>query len=131
MAKAFDLKSVLAPVDDIIRRLRVRRDQLVAEVDVIDRELARLGGGTRGATGKVARGAKRAGRKRRSRSDLEARAAEVVQFISDKGKEGATGKEIKAQFGALLPSVNAWLKNYSKAKVRTTGAKAAMRYYAG
>src|SRR5690348_2312634 len=88
---------------------------------------ARLEGGR--APAKAARASKRAGRKRRSRADLETQAAEVVKFIAGKGKEGVTGKEIKAQFGGLLPSVNAWLRNYSKVKVRTTGAKSAMRYH--
>lgn len=133
MAKRFNLKRILAPVGDIVRKLKSRRDELMGEVDLIDSQLARFGGGVAGNGRKkqsTAAAPKRRGRKRRSRQDLEMIAQEVVQFIGGKGKEGVSGKEIKAQFGDLLPSVNAWLKNYSTAKVKTTGAKSRMLYHA-
>jgi hypothetical protein len=135
MPKAFNLKKVLAPVSDIVRKLKNRRDVLMAEVDLIDNQLARFGGkGGRGRKATVSEGGsdepKRKVRRRRSREQLVAMASDIVKFIGSKGKEGATAKEVKSQFGNLLPSVNAWLKLYSTAKVKTTGSKSKMRYFA-
>lgn len=136
MAKQFDLKRVLAPVSDIIKKLKARRDFLNAEVELINDEINRLGGNGRGRRGPKASaatapsGEPRRKRRRRSRDQLEAMAADIVKFINGKGKEGASATEIKSEFGDLLPSVNAWLKNYSTAKVRTTGNKSKMRYFA-
>jgi hypothetical protein len=138
MARTFDLKKVMAPVGDIVRKLNARRASLLEEVAMLDRELERLGGGGRrrgrpsaaeAGTGAATSSEPRRKRRRRKREDLESMAQDIVKFIGSRGKEGATAKEIKSQFGNLLPSVNAWLKNYSKAKVRTTGAKATMRYF--
>lgn len=138
MARSFDLRKVMAPVGDIVRKLNARRASLLDEVAMLDSELDRLGGGRRRGraraaetdTASAASGQPRRKRRRRKREDLESMAQDIVKFIGSKGKEGATAKEIKTQFGNLLPSVNAWLKNYSNAKVRTTGAKATMRYFA-
>jgi len=132
MAKKFNLKKILAPVGDIVRKLKNRRGELMSEVEIIDRELSRFGGSRRGRRPNQAPAtAKRRGkRKRRSREELDALAEEIFKFIGSKGKGGVTGKEIQAQFGPMVPSVNAWLKLYSPAKVKTTGAKSKMRYYA-
>jgi hypothetical protein len=134
MAKQFNLKRVLAPVSDIVRKLKDRRDVLMAEVNLINDEINRLGGNARGRRGPKPAGSadepKRRVRRRRSREQLETMAADVVKFINGKGKEGASATEIKSEFGDLLPSVNAWLKNYSTAKVKTTGNKSKMRYFA-
>ena len=139
MARSFDLKKVLAPVDDVVRRLKTRRDELLAEARLIDDQISRFSG-AKGSNGRSAqtfsneteRAKPRGSRKRRSRADLEAQAKDVVAFIADKGKDGVTGREIKAKFGDLLPSVNAWLKSYARgAKVKTTGARASMKYHAG
>lgn len=134
MAKRFNLKKILAPVDDVVRKLKHRRDVLMEEVNLLEAELDRLGGRRRKPgpkpEGAAASQPGRKVRKRRSREQLESMAADIVKFIGGKGKEGASGNEIKAEFGDLLPSVNAWLKNYSTAKVKTTGSKSKMRYFA-
>jgi hypothetical protein len=132
MAKRFDLKKVLAPVGDVVRKLKNRRDVLMAEVEELNDQIARFEGrrGKRGPKPADAGQPAPKTRKRRSRDQLEAMAADIVAFIASKGKEGASGNEIKSQFGDLLPSVNAWLKNYSKAKVKTTGNKSKMKYFA-
>jgi hypothetical protein len=133
MARPFDLKKVLSPVADIVRKLKNRREQLMWEVDIIEGELKKLGGRGRGArkTTEEADPHRRSGkRKRRSREELNALAQEVVSFIREKGKAGAAAKDLQVQFGPLVPSVNAWLKLYSPVKVKTTGVKAKMRYFA-
>jgi len=133
MAKRFNLKKILAPVDDVVRKLKHRRDVLMEEVNLLEAELDRLGGRRRKPGPKPEGAASQPGRKvrkRRSREQLESMAAGIVEFIRGKGKEGASGNEIKAEFGDLLPSVNAWLKNYSTAKVKTQGSKSKMRYFA-
>jgi len=140
MPRPFNLKSILKPVQKIVRRLKDRRDYLMAEVDEIDTHLTALGS-KRGRRAKARvkgdgsgiepTGTKRKGKRtRRSREELVQTAGEVVELIKGAGKEGATAKQIKAKFGNLLPSVNAWLKLYSPVKVKTTGAKSKMRYFA-
>jgi len=132
MAKPFDLKKVLSPVADVVRKLKARHDKLMTEIDLINGELERLGGRRRGRPKSAEQASpKRTGkRKRRSREELTALAQEIVSFIRDKGKEGAAAKDLQGQFGPLVPSVNAWLKLYSPVKVKTSGAKAKMRYFA-
>jgi hypothetical protein len=129
MAKQFNLARILAPVGNIVRRLKKRRHILMAEVELLDRKISRFGGG-RQQRDKVVGAVRKGKRKRRSRVQLDEMAAGIIAFIKGKGKAGARGKEIKAKFGNLLPSVNAWLKTYSKLKVKTTGEKSTMRYFA-
>jgi hypothetical protein len=131
MARTFDLNKILAPVADIVRRLNDRRDGLMAEVELIDNELSRFEGRRSGAkTVHDPAATKRRGKRtRRSREELNVIAQNVISFIRGKGKDGAAAKELQAQFGPLVPSVNAWLKNYSPVKVKTTGSKAQMRYF--
>lgn len=140
MAKDFDLKSVLAPVDTIVKRLSRHRAQLQEEIDLIDTQLARFDGLASGTTrakkveveAEDAPAPKRRGkgkRTRRSREEIDAFAQQIVDFIKATGKEGTTGKEIKAKFGKLPPSVNAWLGLYSPVKVKTMGKQSAMRYF--
>lgn len=139
MPREFNLKRVLEPVKAIVRKLNDRRSVLMEEIGEIDKHLTAMGGkiGRRAkpaASGSEANGAsngvRQGKRRRRSREDLVKMADEVVELIKTKGKEGATAKEIKEKFGNLLPSVNAWLKEYSATKVKTTGEKSRMRYYA-
>src|SRR5882672_2624012 len=47
MARAFNLKKILAPVSDIVRRLNERRRDLMDEVQLIEGELKRFGGNGR------------------------------------------------------------------------------------
>jgi hypothetical protein len=134
MARIFDLKKILAPVGGIISKLEKRRGQLAAELQQVEGEISRLSGRTsrkRNLSLEHANGApaRRSKRVRRKREDLEALAQKIIEFIGSKGKVGASGGEIKAEFGSLLPSVNAWLKEYSKAKFKTTGAKSKTRYF--
>jgi hypothetical protein len=138
MAKQFNLKRIMEPVKDIVRKLKDRRSYLMEEVDEIERHLKAMG--DRAGNGRRAKrdddateasnGIHKRKRSRRSREELVTIAGEIVELIRSKGKEGATAKEIKVKFGNLLPSVNAWLKNYSAVKVKTTGAKSKMRYFA-
>jgi len=134
MARAFDLKKILAPVGGIISKLEKRRQYLAAELQVVEDQISRLSGRTsrkRTPSADNANGTPGTRRKRvrRSREDLEAMAQKIIDFIGSKGKAGASGGEIKAEFGNLLPSVNAWLKLYSKTKFKTTGSKSKTRYY--
>src|SRR4051794_19718000 len=131
MARQFNLKRILAPVGDIVRKLKSRRDELMSEVDQINGEIDRLNGRARGRRKAEANEGMMPSRKRkrRSREELTAIAQEIVSFIRDKGKEGIVAKDLQAKFGPLVPSANAWLKAYSPVKVKTSGAKSKMRYF--
>lgn len=141
MARQFNLKKILSPVQDIVRKLKDRRDYLMTEVDEINTHLMALGGKGRRRTAKtegesdagngMPTGTKRKGKRtRRSRDELVEQAGKVVEFIKSRGKDGAAAKEIQAKFGSMAPSVNAWLKLYSPVKVKTVGQKSLMRYFA-
>jgi hypothetical protein len=141
MAKQFNLKRVMQPAKDIVRKLKDRRSYLMEEVTMIEGHLAAIGGkiakraksmvSGNGTESTETTGTKRKGKRtRRSREELVTMAGEVVALIKSKGKEGASAADVKSQFGNLLPSVNAWLKLYSPTKVKTTGSKSKMRYFA-
>jgi hypothetical protein len=132
MAQKFNLTKILAPVDDIVRTLKNRRDDLMVEIDFLNGEIDRLSGRSRRQRRQTEEAAdvKRKGkRKRRSREELNTLAQDVVSFIREKGKEGAAAKELQTMFGPLVPSVNAWLKTYAPVKVKTRGIKSKMRYF--
>jgi hypothetical protein len=130
MPRPFNLSSILAPVGNIVAKLKARRDQLLAEADMIGAQIERFGGSVKAKVAKVGKRAK-GKRVRRSREDLEKQAVKVVAFIKAAGAEGTTGKEIKAEFGPLLPSPKQWLKSYAPdQKVKVTGAKTKTRYSA-
>ena len=137
-----DLSSILAPLADIVNRLKVRRNELAEDLSLVDAELARFDGSGNGrasrksATRVSSNGAGSVRRKRkrirRSREQIEAVARDIVKFIQDGGKDGRGGRDIKAKFGAILPSTKAFLKEYApNAKLKTTGLKATMRYHGG
>src|ERR1700759_1520093 len=114
MAKPFDLEQILAPVADIVRRLNDRRQHLLAEVEMIESEVARLGGGRSDSqsnnvhTPRIAGGRRK--RIRRSRAEVEAEAKQVVEFIRSAGKAGLSGREIKTKFKIGAPSLNGYLR---------------------
>ena len=134
MARKFDLAEILAPLDDIVRRLHARRTRLMSEVGVIDDNLTRFGAGAK-RRGRPAASPnhqpKRKGKRvRRSREAVEAEAAEIVEFIKGAGKEGLGAKNIKSKFHVSAPSIKAYLKQYApQAKIKTTGHKSTMRYF--
>lgn len=141
MPRPFNLKKVLSPVQDIVRKLKDRRDKLLEEVNEINSHLTALGGkgrrrggmsgGETDAGNGAQAGSKRKGKRtRRSRAELVAMATGVVEFIKSKGKDGVGAKEIQAKFGSMAPSVNNWLKQYSPVKVKTSGEKSRMKYFA-
>jgi hypothetical protein len=129
MPRPFDLKKLLAPVGDIVRKLNNRRQQLMSEVELIDGQLARFNG--KGRRKRIA-GVPRMGRKkrvRRNRPELEAQAQQVVDFIKGAGKAGLSGQEIKVKFGITAPSLKAYLKQYAPgARITTIGKQRSMRY---
>jgi hypothetical protein len=130
---AATIEDILAPLAQVVERLSARRERVRAELEALNEQIERFGGGQRSNGRKVepATPTKRVGKRiRRSREQVEAQAAEVVNFIKAAGKSGISGKEIKKQFGNLLPSVNAFLKSFAKgAKIKTTGQKSTMRYF--
>src|SRR5687768_5748657 len=119
MAKRRTDLGTLLPQDFIIKGLNQRRDlleeqreEIETQLELIERELKRFGvHGNNGSShlAKGRRGGRKGRRTRRSREEIQAAAKKVVDFISAGGKEGRSGREIKAKFGALLPSVKGWL----------------------
>ncbi|MDB5322218.1 MAG: hypothetical protein JWN40_3849 [Phycisphaerales bacterium] len=132
--KQFDLTTLLDPTD-IIRRLQKRRDELMSEVDLIDGEIVRFGGGIVGRKPpKGTKIGKPKGKRRvkRTADQLIAHAQQIVEFIKAAGKEGVSGKDINAKFDGVNPSAKQFLKTHAPdTKIKTSGKRAAMRYVIG
>jgi hypothetical protein len=78
--------------------------------------------GQDGATGEPRSG-------RRSRKELEADAAAIVEFVQSKGKEGTGGGEIKERFPRITGGIKDFVKKYTGVGLRTEGEKSLMRYF--
>jgi hypothetical protein len=71
-------------------------------------------------------------RRRRSPRELKKMAADIVRLIADAKTKGVSGRDIKARFGVVGPTVKEFLTSHAPGfKVKTTGEKATMRYFAG
>lgn len=138
--KTFDLKKILSPVANIVRRLKDRRAVLMDEITALDDTLHRFNGKAgrkRKASGgdtpsdDMAETPKRKGKRtRRDRAEIEADVAKIVEFIKASGTNGVGAKDIKAKFTISAPSVKSYLKQYApKGTFKTTGAKSKMRYF--
>lgn len=137
MARQFDLKAILFPIGDIVRRLKDRRAVLMEEIDALDATLTRFNGAKRrgrkpsSPDDATAEAPKRKGKRtRRDRASIEAEAQQIVEFIKAAGKDGVGAKDIKGRFHIPAPSVKGYLKTYAPAsKVKTVGHKSTMRYF--
>jgi hypothetical protein len=69
--------------------------------------------------------------RRRSPRQLKRLAAGIVKLISDAKAKGVSGRDIRARFGVVGPTVKEFLTSHAPGfKVKTTGEKATMRYFA-
>jgi hypothetical protein len=147
-----EVREISGKVNDGINALLAERAELERQtgerMKLIDHDIQQLNGVYLSATGKnhpkVGGGVRTSTRKkpgrpkkakgekrvRRSKGELAKLGSQVVAFIRKSGKDGASGAEIKAKFGDLLPSIRAFLKsNVPDAKIRTSGKKAMTRYH--
>jgi len=68
---------------------------------------------------------------RRKPEELKAEAAKVLAMIKKAGKEGMGGAEIRKNVPAVGQDIRGFVDKNAGVKVRTTGLKSKMRYYAG
>jgi hypothetical protein len=70
-------------------------------------------------------------RTRRSSEAVKAQAMEMAAFVKSKGKEGATGKEIAAKFGPVLPSIKMFVNERVEPafKIKSKGAASKTVYF--
>jgi hypothetical protein len=73
---------------------------------------------------------RRAKRVRRNPEQLKREAEAIFQLIKAKGHDGAKGAEIRKYHPKVGPDIKGFLLKYGKLKVRTTGRKASMKYFA-
>jgi hypothetical protein len=69
------------------------------------------------------------GRQRRSKDELRTDALAIFELIQSKGKEGASGGEIRERFPKVGPSVVGFVTKNGGGKIRTEGHKASTRYF--
>lgn len=116
-------------------------DRLMAEVGPLNSIYERLtgkpyvnvSGASNGKKMKKATGStkgKGGRRKRRSTDELQAQAKAMVEYIVAGKADGRTGSEIKKKFpiGEGITIKN-FIEQYAGERVKTTGKKAAMRYF--
>lgn len=146
------MATLTTELDGLLARIRkVERDtsqNLRSELQQIERERQRLNSYLDAAAHRIQRslhelstepngersGAVRARsskRIRRTPQQLKQSADAIFQSIKSKGEKGATGSEIRKHHPKVGPDIKGFLLKYAKLKLRTTGRKAAMRYYAG
>ena len=69
--------------------------------------------------------------RRRSPRVLKKMAADIVRLIADAKTKGVSGRDIRLRFGVVGPTVKEFLTSHAPGfKVKTTGEKATMRYFA-
>jgi hypothetical protein len=69
-------------------------------------------------------------RGRRSPEQVTKQAHEMLAFIKKAGDAGVSGKEINSKFGKVVGTTKAFVESRTGEKVKTTGKKSAMRYFA-
>ena len=55
----------------------------------------------------------------------------VIQFIKGKGSHGAKGADIRKHHPKVGPDIKGFVQKHAGQKLKTTGVKATMRYFAG
>jgi hypothetical protein len=124
---AENLRRELRLIEEEKQRLFVHLDQAA---DRIRRTLHQLGGESRGR--RVRRSARLAKSKRvrRDADQLKRDADAVFNFIRSKGKQGVKGGEIRNHYPKIGQNIPLFVRKFGGHKIRTTGAKAATRYFA-
>lgn len=117
-----------------LHRIEKEKGRVTAHLDQaanrIRRTLAELGDKLTGKAPSKAPRARRAKRVRRTPEQLKRDADAIFQLIKAKGNEGAKGSEIRKHHPKVGPDIKGFLSKYGKLKVKTTGRKASMRYFA-
>jgi hypothetical protein len=131
------VKSLLKTMRDIDRQRKERVADLDQAARIIGKELADLGHKVgvgndkptkaRATNGKASTKGKRV---RRTPEQLKAEAEKALATIRKSGKEGVSGKDIRKVVPGIGQNIKAFIEQNAGEKVRTTGAKASMRYHA-
>jgi len=66
---------------------------------------------------------------RRGPEELKSEAQAIIELVKQKGRDGATGKEIRQQYPKVEPDIKGFVQKHGNRKVKTTGNKATMRYF--
>jgi len=131
------LKKELRKIEDEAARLTNQLDSAAERIRATLRSLGSKvpmgrGGGTRVKASTMV-GASSGGRKgkriRRSPEQLQKIGESVVQFIKNKGSEGASGVEIRKVAGKIGPDIKGFIAKFGGEKLKTSGVKSQMRYF--
>jgi hypothetical protein len=138
-ADAFTEKAAAA-IDQLLAQRKAALDAVQARVAEFDAQIRRLNELYRSSTGRyyvpppeaaeeTSPPTEKTRRPRRSKSDLEACAKQIVAFIAAKGADGASGAEIKAAFPDVAGSIRDFVHKYAGVALADNGeAKRALRY---
>ena len=122
-----------------MRKIEKERKERVADLDqaarIIAKELAELGHTVgqisvkrQGTRHKVV--AKSNGKRvRRTPEQLKAEGEKVLALIRKAGKEGITGGAIRKAYPGAGQNIKTFVESNTGEKIRTTGAKASMKYH--
>jgi len=121
------LKKELGAIEDEKRRLTAHLDDAASR---IRQTLSSLGLGGNGRASAV-RQPRKGKRIRRSAEQLKQEAEAIIQFIKSKADQGVKGNEIRTRHPKVGPDIKGFVQKHSGRKLKTSGKKAAMRYFPG
>ena len=131
------VKKLLKTMRNIDQERKARTADLDHAAKLIGKELADLGhrigipdsGHAKKAAAKP-RGRTKGKRVRRSADQLKAEAARALGMIRKAGKEGIRGAEIRKAIPGVGQNIKTFVEKNTGEKIKTTGAKASMKYHA-
>lgn len=134
------VKSLLRTMRKIDEERKERTADLDQAAKVIGKQLADLGhrfGIKESANGKKRRAGGRQGRAkakgkriRRSPEQMKAEAEKALGMIRKAGKDGIGGAEIRKSVPGVGQNIKTFVEKNTGEKIKTTGAKASMKYHA-
>ena len=124
-----------------LRRIEHERGRLTASLDHaaerIQGTLSHLGirfgtstNGHRSTTQPKAPARRKGKRIRRTPEQLKRESEAIIQCIKGKGSAGASGAQIREHHPKVGPDIKGFVKLYTGRKLKTTGQRSAMRYFA-
>lgn len=127
-------------IDQLLSQRKAVLDAAQARVSELDEQIQRLNELYKTAHGRyyvpvpsassdAAEPAAAGPRTRRTKDELQKTAAAIVEFIAAKGRDGASGAEIKAEFPGVAGSIRDFVRKHAGVSLRDNGdSQRALRY---
>jgi hypothetical protein len=121
-----NLKKELHRIETEKERVTAKLDLAASRITEMLHGLGHLGNGQ--SAGKPTTAKKRK-RIRRGPEQLKQDAEAIIQFVKDKGADGAMGNEIRKHHPKVGPNIKGFVQKHGGRKLKSTGKKSKMRYF--